>query len=99
MGMKKNGKRLLICTPSLATGGEFKAGKFPSGVPLIFEVEVVRVRKISTGAVCICHFVWMCVYVCMYVYMRACTFIGAFIQVCFYRCVLVCIYLFMWCLK
>lgn len=46
MGMKKHGKRLLVCPPSLATGGEFKEGKFPSGVPLIFEVEVVRVRMI-----------------------------------------------------
>ncbi|XP_048469305.1 FK506-binding protein 15 [Rhincodon typus] len=44
LGMKKNGRRLLIVPPSLAYGSQGIPNRVPTNATLIFEVEVKRVK-------------------------------------------------------
>ncbi|XP_067868853.1 FK506-binding protein 15 isoform X2 [Heterodontus francisci] len=44
LGMKKNGKRLLIVPPSLAYGSQGIPNRVPPDATLVFEVEVKRVK-------------------------------------------------------
>jgi FK506-binding protein 15 len=44
VGMRKNGKRLLVAPPSMAFGSEGKQGKVPPDAVTVFEVEIVRVK-------------------------------------------------------
>ena len=43
VGMKKNGRRLVISPPASAYGADGKAGKVPPGAIVVFEMELVRV--------------------------------------------------------
>ena len=44
IGMKKNGKRLLVIPPGLAYGSQGMGNRVPANATLIFEVEIVRVN-------------------------------------------------------
>lgn len=43
LGMKKNGKRMLVVPPVFAYGDQGMGDRVPSNSTLIFEIEVIRV--------------------------------------------------------
>ena len=52
LGLQRGGRRLLIVPPQLAYGAKGAGNKVPPNATLIFDVELVRVRKLPLNCNC-----------------------------------------------